>query len=113
VSPRAAEKLYGVVGKTNSSGEWRADPAQSERLRAKIRKARLARAVPVKVWWRKERERIINGNIKGEAATMYAECLGHSQEWARRYREFWALPDDFSSPAVDDEQRQDKSKGAE
>ena len=97
-SPRAAEKLYGVVGKTNGFGEWRADAARSEKLRAKIRKTRLARAVPVKEWWRKERQRIFSGKIRGATAAMYADCLARSPGWARNYREFWALPDDFSSP---------------
>jgi acetone carboxylase alpha subunit len=100
VSAQAAEKLYGTVGKTGADGEWKADAARSEKLRATMRKARLARAVPVKDWWRKERERIRGGKIKGETAEMYAQCLSRSPDWAKGYREFWTLPKDFSFAAA-------------
>jgi len=100
VSAQAAEKLYGTVGKTGGDGEWKADAARSEKLRATMRKARLARAVPVKDWWRKERERIRGGKIKGETAEMYAQCLSRSPDWAKGYREFWTLPEDFSFSAA-------------
>jgi acetone carboxylase alpha subunit len=99
VSARAAQKLYGTVGATDADGEWKADPVRSQKLRTKMRKARLARAVPVKDWWSGERKRIIGGKIKGETATMHAECLKHSQEWTRIYHQFWALPKDFSFAA--------------
>ena len=103
VSVRAAEKLYGTVGKTDGDGEWKVDARRSEKLRAKKRKARLARAVRVEDWWRKERRRMRDGKMKGEAAQMYAECLSRSPDWAKEYREFWALPKDFSIPATPEE----------
>jgi acetone carboxylase alpha subunit len=100
VSVKAARKLYGAIGKADKEGEWKADRGRSEKLRAKMRKARLARGVRVEDWWRKERGRIQDGKIKGEAAQMYAECLSRSPDWAKEYREFWALPKEFSFPAV-------------
>jgi acetone carboxylase, alpha subunit len=103
VTARAARNLYGVVGKADANGMWKADLQRSAKLRTRMRKARLARAVPVKDWWNVERRRIVGEKIKGETAAMYAECLSHSQEWARRYREFWGLPEDFSfAPAQED-----------
>ena len=96
VSEEAARKLYGAGGKANGDGEWKADAARSEKLRARMRKARLARAVPVKDWWQKERKRIASGGIKGETAEMYAECLTGAHDWASEYRAFWGLSDDFT-----------------
>jgi len=103
VTEGAAQKLYGAVGKADANGEWKADPERSAKLRAKVRKARLAKAVPVKDWWSAERDRIAGEKIKGETAAMHAECLSHSQEWAHRYREFWALPEDFAFAAPSDD----------
>ncbi len=100
VSEEMARKLYGAVGKANADGDWTADAARSEKLRATMRKARLARAVPVKDWWSKERARIASGGIKGETAEMYTECLSRSPGWTKDYREFWALPKNFSFPAA-------------
>jgi len=102
VSAEAAEKLYGTVGRIDGEGEWKADAARSDALRIRMRKARLKRAVPVKDWWRKERELIIGSKIKGDAAAMYAECQSRSKDWAKSYREFWALRADFSFPATED-----------
>jgi acetone carboxylase, alpha subunit len=65
-----------------------------------MRKARLARGVPVKDWWRTERERILGGKIKGEVAAMYAECLDRSQPWAKSYRDFWGIPTAFTFPTA-------------
>ena len=100
VSEEAAKKLYGAVGDANGDGEWKADVARSRKLRARMRKARLARARPVEDWWREQRGRIQAGEIAGETARMYAECLSLSPDWAKGYREFWALPKDFSFPAA-------------
>jgi len=96
VSPRAARRLYGVVGDENADGQWKANPARSASLRKRLKDERLARAVPVKDWWRRERARVMRGNITGEAAAMYAECLSRSPQWSQGYREFWALPENFT-----------------
>jgi acetone carboxylase, alpha subunit len=99
VSPKAARCLYGAEGK-ETGGEWVADEQRSRKLRARLRKTRLARAVPAKDWWRAARERIVAGAIKGETAAMYADCLPRSPQWAQIHREFWALPAafDFAAP---------------
>jgi acetone carboxylase alpha subunit len=106
VSAGAAQRLYGVVGKAGTNGQWSANPGRSKGRRAWMRKARLERAVPVKHWWRKERERILGGKLKGEAAAMYRESMARSQPWTRSYREFWALPDEFTLVAANDGQTQ-------
>jgi N-methylhydantoinase B/oxoprolinase/acetone carboxylase alpha subunit len=100
VSEEGARKLYGAVGKVDGDGEWRADAGRSEKLRARIRKARLTRAVPVADWWRRQRSRIQAGEIANETARMYADCLDLSPDWGKGYREFWALPKEFSFPAA-------------
>ena len=96
ISPRAARKVYGVVGDTGADDQWKANEARSMRGRAAIRKDRIQRAVPVKDWWRRQRALIVGRNITGETAAMYTDCLSRSPEWSRAYREFWALPDEFN-----------------
>ncbi len=91
VSEDAARRLYGVVGKGAGAG-WTADRQRSARLRARLRKRRLARGVPVEQWWRAERSRLLNGELAEEVAAMYRECAAISPPWARSFREFWQLP---------------------
>lgn len=98
VSSKAARRLYGVDGK-EAGGEWKADAGRTAKLRTRLRKSRLARAVAVKDWWRTERQRIVAGEIKGETAAMYADCLPRSPGWAQIYREFWSLPEEFDFAA--------------
>ncbi len=96
VSVAAARRIHGVVGAMDSDGVWHADPRRSAALRRRARKRRIAKGVPVKTWWRDQRARIAGAEIRGEAAAMYRECAARSQSWDRRYREFWALFDDFT-----------------
>src|SRR2546421_7405548 len=94
--PRFAESLYGVV-----SG----DPEATVRRRAAMREERAARAVPVREWMAAERRRVLDGDLIEPVKRMYAESLRLSDRWAREFREFWDLPDDFdydvATPEVD------------
>jgi N-methylhydantoinase B/acetone carboxylase alpha subunit len=93
---RYAEPVYGVVP---------GDPVASERRRSELRDRRGESAVPVRDWLKQERERILRGDMIEPVRRMYAESLRLSERWAREFREFWELPDDFdfdvATPEVD------------
>ena len=93
---RYADPLYAVVP---------GDPAATERARAQRREQRAAGAVPVRDWMAGERERILTGDMIEPVQRMYAESLRLSDRWAREFREFWDLPDNFdfdvATPEVD------------
>ena len=83
---RFAEPLYGVVA---------GDVEATERRRGEIRDERLAKAVPVREWMREERERVLSREFIEPVQRMYAESMRLSDRWAREFREFWDLPDNF------------------
>src|SRR5206468_12713201 len=93
---RYATSIYGVVP---------GDEAATREMRNHKREERGAKAVPVREWMRKERERILERDMIEPAQVMYAESMRLSERWAEEFRSFWDLPDDFAfdvpSPTVD------------
>ena len=91
-----AEDVMGVVP---------GDPAATETKRSALRDQRGERAVPVREWMTKERQRILERDMIEPVQVMYAESMRLSEWWAREFREFWGLPDDFEfdvpTPTVD------------
>ncbi len=94
--PRYAESVYGVVA---------GDAGATERRREAAREERGQKAVPVREWMKGERQRILDRDMIEPAQRMYAESMRLSDKWAREFREFWDLPDDFvfdvPTPEVD------------
>jgi N-methylhydantoinase B len=93
---RYATSVYGVVP---------GDEAATEARRAEARAERGRTAVPVREWMAAERERILERDMIEPVQRMYAESMRLSARWAREFREFWDLPDDFEfdipTPEVD------------
>ncbi len=78
---------------------------EPEQRRAEQRERRRAEAVPVREWMKSERERLLAQDVIPPVQRMYAESLRLSDRWAREFRQFWDLPDDFDfdieTPEVD------------
>jgi N-methylhydantoinase B len=94
---RMARPVYGVVP---------GDEAATDQERARRREERAAGAVPVREWMAAERERVLAGDFIEPVRRMYAESLRLSERWAKEFRTFWDLPDDFDygdveTPEVD------------
>ncbi len=93
---RYASSIYGVVP---------GDEEKSAVRRSQLREERGEKAVPVREWMTGERQRILDGDMIEPAQRMYAESMRLSEKWAREFREFWDLPDDFAfdvpTPEVD------------
>jgi acetone carboxylase gamma subunit len=75
--PRFAESVYGVSD------------------REAFRRRRLERALPVREWVARERERILAQDIAQPIKETLAESMRLSPRWAAEYRGFWDLPEDF------------------
>jgi acetone carboxylase alpha subunit len=75
--------------------EWTVDEAETEKLRQARRKQRLSRAVPVKDWWKDSRQKIVSRDMHPLILEMYQSSMKLSETFAKEYRGFWALPDDF------------------
>jgi hypothetical protein len=91
-----ASNVYCVKASYDESAkEWRVDEAETAKLRQARRKQRLSRAVPVKDWWKKNRERITSRDMDPLILEMYQSSMRMSEPFAKEYKDFWALPDDF------------------
>jgi acetone carboxylase alpha subunit len=90
--PRYAESVYGVVP---------GDGAATEVRRTAMREERAAKAVPVREWMKTERERILARDMIEPVQRMYAESMRLSERWAREFREFWDLPEEWRMPDAD------------
>lgn len=93
--PKYAEKVYGAVISQDEDGTWRVDVAATEKRRQEIRQERAKRAVPVLQWMEQERERILRQDFIRPVKDMYRSSMELSEEWAKYYRTFWNLPEDF------------------
>jgi hypothetical protein len=65
---------------------------------------------------KREREHILAREMTEPVQRMYAESMRLSERWARSFREFWDLPDDFEfdvpTPEVDLSKNLIAEKGA-
>jgi acetone carboxylase, alpha subunit len=86
---RFADPVYGVVP---------GDQQATEARRAEKREERGAKAVPVREWMANERQRLLDHDLIEPVQRMYAESMRLSERWAREFREFWDLPDNFDFP---------------
>jgi N-methylhydantoinase B/oxoprolinase/acetone carboxylase alpha subunit len=92
---RVAADVYGVVVTEDEDGNIGYDKEATEALRQKHRKERLERAIPAAEYKRRERERLVSGDIPVPAKAMYRDVMEVSPAWAKEFRTFWDLPDDF------------------
>lgn len=92
---RFAEPVYGVKLRKAADGQFEADDAGTEALRAQIRKDRLAKAVPVKEWMAKERERILAKDAGIHVQQMFAASFKLGPRFEESFRKFWDLPTDW------------------
>ncbi|SFI59218.1 hydantoinase B/oxoprolinase family protein [Thermoflavimicrobium dichotomicum] len=93
--PRYAESIYGVVAKQNDEGKWQVDHKRTAEKRKEMRLNRLKKAVPVKEFMKKERERILKRDFIEPVRDMYQSSMELSSEWREKFITFWNLPEDF------------------
>jgi acetone carboxylase, alpha subunit len=91
ITPGAAKAIYGVA--TDSDGKVKV--AESDALRAGMRKARIEKSMDAKDWWYQEREVVLNKAFSPRVRGMYADCL----KWPKFRKQFikiWQLPEDYA-----------------
>jgi N-methylhydantoinase B/oxoprolinase/acetone carboxylase alpha subunit len=96
-TPEIAKEIYCVDASYDQvSKKWKVDEAKTKRLRHERRKQRVARGVPVKEWWRSARQRLLSADVAPLLREMYQSSMTLSQPFAREFRDFWCLPNDFN-----------------
>ncbi len=91
-----AANVYRVAARFDAETKRHVVDAEATRKsRTECHEERGRRAVPVKQWMAKERERLLRQKLGREVKEMYNDVFGFSERWGREYREFWKLPGDF------------------
>ncbi len=93
---RYARPIYGVVLVAAPDGTVRADAAATAQERQTMRRKRLERAVDARDYVAAQRERVLEKDFIAPVRAMYASSMKLSDRWARHFRTFWSLPDDFA-----------------
>lgn len=97
VTPEMATKICGaVITRDESTQTWRVDRAATEQRRADLRKARIAKARPVRQWMAEQKARIERYDLPDVALEIFKDVSSHSKKWLREYREFWGFDETFS-----------------
>ena len=114
VLPRHAKDAYAVVvekiddeARHNSAvqGEWELDEEATEELREQRMEKRAEKAQPVSEWYEEQRGRIQAGELIEDVQKTYESSMRMSNQFARFFRNFWDLPDEFSFELSEQAQR--------
>lgn len=88
--------VYGVVAEYDEKeDEWIVDEEATKERREEIRREREEKSVSYGEFWREEKEKITAGKLINPIKRMYAESIDLSEDWGRRFLDFWNLPEDF------------------
>ena len=79
-----------------SAKQWQVDETASEEMRQAKRKERLSKGVQAKEWWKKYRQRVADRNMDSKIVEMYQSSMKMSESFSQEYKDFWALPDDWT-----------------
>lgn len=91
-----AASVYRVIAEYDpETRSHRIDVEATRKSRDECKRERAARAIPVRQWMAKERERLLENQFAKEVKETYNEVFAFSERWAREFREFWNLAGDF------------------
>lgn len=96
VTAAAAEGVFGVVlAENEKTDRLEVDAKATAKRRNKMREKRRKRAVPVSEWLENESKRVKAGKLAPEVKLMYGAAMKLSPRFAKEFRAFWSLGDDF------------------
>jgi len=88
--------IYGVVANYNEDkDEWIVDEEATKKRREEMINERKEKSMSFEEFWEYERKKITDGKLYDAPLRMYTESLQLSKNWAKEFREFWKLPEDF------------------
>ncbi len=90
-------KVYGVVAKLDEENdEWIIDKESTNARKKEIIREREEKSMTFEEFWKYEKKKILDGNLNDAVKLMYSESLKLSRKWAKEFREFWNLPENFN-----------------
>jgi len=93
-SKRAAREVYAVA----LQADGMVDGPQTEALRQRRREQRRKDGIPASEYRARMRERVQRGEFAPPVKRMYLDVLRKSAKFAREFRTFWNLPEDWTMP---------------
>lgn len=97
ISSQSAEQVYGVKAFFDESDkEWKVDAEGTKSCRTNKKSERLARGIPVKEWWKTQRERVQSKRLPELVLETYKECMALSPHFTSEFRKFWALDETWT-----------------
>jgi N-methylhydantoinase B/acetone carboxylase alpha subunit len=89
-SPGTVEDVYGVVGEFDEDAlDFEVDDAATDEAREAIRERREAESMTYDEFYEQERERVAEGDVSDQVATMYDEVFDISEAFAEEFEAFW------------------------
>lgn len=89
-SPETVADVYGIVGEFDEDDlEFEVDEAASEQAREEIRDRRREESMPYEEFYEQERQRVKDGDVSDQVATMYDEVFEISEAFAESFESFW------------------------
>lgn len=96
LTEETARRMYGVVASYDEKSRgWKIALEATKETREEMKKDRLQKGIPVKEWWKKERERVLNKDIPEIIKATYKDSMDRSQKFMKEYKGFWQLPPTF------------------
>ena len=97
MSCELAERVFGVVANFDvAKDEYVVETDATKAKRDEMRKTRRTRAVPVREWYEKTREKVLRKDFDPLVQRMYQDSMSMSSGWREEFAEFWKLDKDFS-----------------
>jgi N-methylhydantoinase B/oxoprolinase/acetone carboxylase alpha subunit len=88
--------VYGVVANYNEKTlEWEIDEKATKARKEEMMKERKEKSMNFEEFWEREKKKIIEDNLSEPVKLMYSESLNLSKNWAKEFKEFWELPENF------------------
>ncbi|MFW9876839.1 MAG: hydantoinase B/oxoprolinase family protein [Candidatus Thorarchaeota archaeon] len=88
--------VYGVVAKYNEKTlEWEIDEKATKARKEEMMQERKDKSMSFEEFWEREKNKIIEDNLSEPVKLMYSESLNLSKNWAKQFKEFWKLPENF------------------
>ena len=90
------ERIYGVVASFDEENEaWIVNEEATKARREQLRREREEKSVPFEEFWEKEKKKITEDQLSEPVKKMISESLELSEGWAKEFREFWDLAEDY------------------
>ena len=86
-----------VANYDDESEEWIIDEESTKERRKEIMNERREKSITFEEFWEHERTKLTENQLSQPVKLMYKESLELSDKWAKMFREFWKLPEKFTT----------------